>query len=157
MDKVIIKTDKFGNKQWQNKENIGDTLNDIGNSIIEHNNSFYFVGTNRITNTNSDIIVGNIDNTGNVAWTKNIGGAGIQEGNNFIIDNENNIVVVGATNIARIPFGDTLSNDYTNIFALKTDIVGDSITSFSIDKNCRTYANRALLRVCLSKCSFTTM
>jgi hypothetical protein len=136
-DIFIIKTDKYGNKKWQS-EYIGDTLDDVGKAIYEIDNSFYFVGTNEITDSNSDIILGKIDNNGNIDWTKNIGGPGIQEGNNFIIDNENNIIIVGNTNIVTTPAssaGDTLPNNLSNIFALKTNSSGDSITSYSMPGN----------------------
>jgi len=129
-DIIIIKTDKFGNKKWQ-IENIGDSLTDVGNRIIEHENSFYFMGTNQISSNNSDIIIGNIDNNGNISWIKNIGGAGIQEGKSFIIDSDNNFVIVGSTNIVP-PYGDTLANNISNIFMLKATISGDSITSSSL-------------------------
>lgn len=125
-DVILIKTDKYGNKLWQS-QNIGDTLNDIANKIIEHNNSYYFIGTDRLTDTDYDILIGKVSSSGQLENKTLIGGPGRQVGNSFVIDQNNEIIIVGSTNV--LATGDTLEDDYTNLFFLKTNIDGDSISS----------------------------
>lgn len=98
-DGWIIKTDAIGNIQWQ--RNFGGTSTDLFNSILETPDGGFIVGGSTYSidgeatgnHGNNDALIIKLDGTGNVQWSKLIGGSGkdsfkdfgIAEGGGYII------------------------------------------------------------------------
>ncbi len=76
-DIYILKIDTDGNLQWSKV--VGGNAEDRGFTVVELNNGDFIVGgtTQSFGAGMRDAYIFRIDNTGNVAWTNIIGGAGL--------------------------------------------------------------------------------
>ncbi|HVX28799.1 MAG TPA: hypothetical protein VHB70_20795, partial [Parafilimonas sp.] len=86
-DYWIVKTDAFGNIQWQ--KSYGGSLNDVANSIQQTTDGGYIVAGYAASN-NGDVIgnhgsadywVLKLDASGNIQWQKSLGGSDFERAN----------------------------------------------------------------------------
>jgi len=72
-DVYVVKLDSVGNLQWA--EAIGGSLNDVGNSIKQTSDGGYIVAGNSSSFAQGDdYYVVKLDGSGNIEWTRTIGG-----------------------------------------------------------------------------------
>jgi hypothetical protein len=108
-DVFIQKIDSNGNLIWV--KSVGGLGHEIGWSIATDNSKNIYVsgiflgtadfdpgiGTTTLTPIGgSDIFIQKLDSNGNLIWVKSIGGAGYEEVNSSIIDNQGNIFITGS-------------------------------------------------------------
>jgi hypothetical protein len=126
-DLYLIKTDKYGNKEWS--KTIGGKNNDLGSAFqITSDGGFVLIGA--ITDTTSsgsnytDVFLVKISSSGNEEWSKQIGGIGNQRGNYIQLTSDEGFIITGST--------DAIINGETDVFLLKTNSLGDSLWSKTI-------------------------
>ena len=128
-DIILIKTDKYGNAQWQ--QTYGDSLNDKGSSIvITPDNGYVFTGTYTDTASNEDVIISKIDNEGNLLWKNTIGNGSNEEGLGIQKTQDGGFIIVGSTDAYNPWSGNPVGEK--DIFIVKTSENGDSLWSKSI-------------------------
>ncbi len=117
-DVYIIKTDSTGNPQWT--KTIGGTGDDNGYSIIQTKDGGYAVTgeTNSYGVGGYDVYVIKLDSTGNLQWTKTVGGTKNDIGYSIIQSRDGGYAVTGAT----FSFNDTL---YGDLYLVKLDSAGN--------------------------------
>jgi hypothetical protein len=134
-DIFLIKTDKYGNKEWPAGCTFGGEYDDTGAALqLLSDGSYIVVGTytSNLTSTNqTDIILIKVSASGNEDWSKLIGGYGDQCGNYVQITSDNGFIITGSTNASKTDQGDFYLNPggETDVFLLKTNISGDSLWS----------------------------
>jgi hypothetical protein len=96
-DIYVVKLDSSGNVQWT--KTIGGGGEDIANSIIQSRDGGYVVAgyTASFGAGGCDIYVVKLDSSGNVEWTKTIGGGSWDEARSIIQSNDGGFVVAGWT------------------------------------------------------------
>lgn len=102
-DVWVIKFDNEGNKIWENT--YGGPNFDAGRSIIPIGNDEYFVTSSSQSQTDqlssnyglNDVWTFIIDGSGNLKWQKNIGGTGLDFGNDAAQNTKGEIFVVGSS------------------------------------------------------------
>jgi hypothetical protein len=126
-DLYLIKTDKYGNKEWS--KTIGGKNNDLGSAFqITSDGGFVLIGA--ITDTTSsgsnytDVFLVKISSSGNEEWSKQIGGIGNQRGNYIQLTSDEGFIITGST--------DAIISGETDVLLLKTNSLGDSLWSKTI-------------------------
>ncbi len=128
-DIILIKTDKFGNVEWQ--ETYGDSLNEKGSSVvISQDNSYVFTGTYTDKESNKDVIISKIDNNGNLLWKNTIGSISNEEGFGIQETDDGGFIIVGYTDAYNNSNGNPTGEK--DIFIVKTNENGDSLWSRSL-------------------------
>jgi uncharacterized delta-60 repeat protein len=96
-DIYVVKLDSAGNVQWT--KTIGGSSDDEANSIIQSSDGGYVVAgwTKSFGAGWEDIYVVKLDSSGNVLWTKTIGGSSDDEANSIIQSSDGGYVVAGYT------------------------------------------------------------
>lgn len=122
-DMLVVKTDKFGNEEWQKA--FGDSLNNSGNDIaISDNGNIVIVGTSFVSPGKSMIHAIELSPTGTMVWDKKIGNSNNCEGSAISIAPDGTIFILGNT------FTGISSNlDSTDIIITKLSPKGDSLWS----------------------------
>jgi hypothetical protein len=120
-DFYVVKLDSAGNVVWT--KTIGGSDDDYAWSIIQSSDGGYVVAgeTWSFGAGSSDFWVVKLDSSGNVQWTKTIGGSSGDYANSIIQSSDGGYVVVGQTN----SFGE-------NIFVVKLDSSGNVLWSKTI-------------------------
>ena len=97
---------------------IGGTGWDNGSSIVQTRNGGYTIAgtTSSYGAGQNDVYIVNLDSTGNLNWSKTIGGTGNDNGNSIITTKDGGYIVAGSTN----SFG---AGGY-DVFVLKLDSLG---------------------------------
>ncbi|MFH2095724.1 MAG: hypothetical protein ABIJ16_08470, partial [Bacteroidota bacterium] len=128
LDIMLIKTDKYGNPEWQ--KTFGDTLNDEGYSIqLTSDNGYIILGSYAHSLINSDMYLIKTDAGGEIIWENKIGGEYFEEGLCVRETNDGGYILVGSTNEENIWNGNPQGEK--DIFLVKTNATGDSIWSKS--------------------------
>ena len=122
IDMYIIKLDASGNLQWT--RTVGGTGQDFANSIVQTADGGYAVaGT---TNSYGDVINGDmylvkLDSTGNMKWTKTIGGSGVDGGSSIVQTADHGYTIAGSTESFGFGTG--------AIYVVKLDSIGNNCVS----------------------------
>jgi arginine repressor len=92
-----VKLDSSGNVVWT--KTIGGSYNDVANSIIQSSDGGYVVAgwTSSFGAGSIDIYVVKLDSSGNVVWTKTIGGSSDDFAHSIIQSSDGGYVVAGVT------------------------------------------------------------
>ena len=116
-DVYVIKLDSDANLVWA--RTVGGTLADTGNSIIQTSDGGYVIAgsTNSYGADSADIFVIKLDYTGNVKWTRTIGGIGNDIGKSVVQSKDGGYTIVGCTN----SFG---AGGY-DVYVVKLDSLGN--------------------------------
>jgi hypothetical protein len=96
-DMFVVKLDSSGNVQWA--KTIGGSNSDYAWSITQSSDGGYVVAgrTSSFGAGDWDIYVVKLDSSGNVQWTKTIGGSGLDEANSIIQSSDGGYVIAGGT------------------------------------------------------------
>jgi len=96
-DVYIIKLDNMGNVSWT--RTVGGSSNDYGSSIVQTTDGGFVVAgiTNSYGAGNQDVYIIKLDNTGNVSWTRTVGGSDYDRGLSIVQTNDGGYVVAGYT------------------------------------------------------------
>ncbi|MCP4147806.1 MAG: hypothetical protein GY757_08645, partial [bacterium] len=136
-DIFIAKFDSSGNLMWVKRaggsnydEGTAITVDDSGNLFL----TGYFIGTATFENTaltsfgDRDIFIARYDSSGNLAWVKQAGSTGEDEGNSITTDSAGNLLVTGAFT-GSAAFANTVitSNGFSDIFIAKYDVTGNLV------------------------------
>lgn len=118
-DVYVLKIDANGTLKWANA--YGGTLNDFGNAIAEtSDNGFVISGsTESFGSGQRDVYVIKIDSTGNLLWSKAMGGA----------ENESGKSIQELSNKDLVVFGNTRSfgNGFEDYYLIRLNSLGDTI------------------------------
>ncbi len=97
-DVYIIKLDNTGNVSWT--RTVGGSGSDYGFSIVQTTDGGYVVAasTSSYGAGGDDVYIIKLDNTGNVSWTRTVGGSGNEWGNSIVQTTDGGYVVAGSTN-----------------------------------------------------------
>jgi hypothetical protein len=97
-DIYVVKLDSSGNIEWA--KTIGGSGDDYAYSIIQSSDGGYVIAgyTSSFGAGYGDIYVVKLDSSGNVIWTKTIGGSGEDVANSIIQSSDGGYVVAGFTN-----------------------------------------------------------
>jgi len=122
---LIIRTDKYGNKEWESTFGYSGNVINRGYSVTQTTDSGFAIGGYKYTPGHSetgDPIVIKTDSLGNQQWTKNLGGPIKDNKAMLCLDYDGNILV--GTN-----YGDEMSGDdvYSRINIIKLDNEGNII------------------------------
>jgi len=126
-DLYLIKTDKYGNKEWSNT--LGGKYNDLGSAFqVTSDGGFVLIGTITYTipsgSNYTDVFLVKISSSGNEEWSKQIGGAGNQSGNYIQLTSDEGFIITGST--------DSIMSGETDVLLLRTNSLGDSLWSKTI-------------------------
>jgi hypothetical protein len=123
-DMFVVKLDSSGNVQWS--KTIGGSDWDEAYSIIQSSDGGYVVAgeTRSFGAGNGDIYVVKLDSSGNVIWTKTIGGSDWDEAYSIIQSSDGGYVVAGETRSFGAGNGD--------IYVVKLDSSGNVIWTKTI-------------------------
>jgi len=96
-DMYLVKLDATGNLKWT--KTIGGVLDDGANSVIQTSDGGYTLAgtTNSFGAGGYDMYVVKLDSTGNLKWTKTIGGSGSEAATSLVHTPDGGYVVTGAT------------------------------------------------------------
>jgi hypothetical protein len=95
-DFYVVKLDSSGNVQWT--KTIGGSSEDVAGPIIQSSDGGYVVaGSTRSFTEDVNIYVVKLDSSGNVVWTKTIGGSYYDWANSIIQSSDGGYVVAGGT------------------------------------------------------------
>ena len=90
----ILKTDSFGNKEWDNE--FSDSLFSSASDVIETKSNRFYLSGSTVTNTFSGdyyCFVKNIDSKGKLIWNQVFGKK--KYGNNIVLNSDNKLYVAG--------------------------------------------------------------
>jgi uncharacterized delta-60 repeat protein len=96
-DVYVIKLNSFGNLQWT--KTIGGANADQGNSIHQTTDTGYVITgyTTSFGAGNNDVYLIKLDASGNLQWTKTIGGANADQGNSIKQISDGSYIIGGST------------------------------------------------------------
>jgi hypothetical protein len=119
-DVYVVKLDGSGNIQWT--RTIGGRISDEGNSIIQTSDGGYAVaGWSASFGAGSgDVYVLKLDGSGNLQWTRTIGGRNVDYGYSIIQTTDGGYAVAGYTSSV-----DDGSVVYDNVYVVKLDGSGN--------------------------------
>jgi arginine repressor len=123
-DIYVVKLDSSGNVLWT--KTIGGSYNDVANSIIQSSDGGYVVAgwTSSFGAGSADIYVVKLDSSGNVIWTKTIGGSNWDEAWSIIQSSDGGYVVAGWTS--------SFGAGSADIYVVKLDSSGNVIWTKTI-------------------------
>jgi uncharacterized delta-60 repeat protein len=124
-DIYVVKLDSSGNVIWS--KTIGGGNADVAYSIIQSSDGGYIVigRTQSFGAGGYDVYVVKIDSSGNVLWTKTIGGGSVDEARSIIQSSDGGFAIAGYTQ----SFG---AGSYYDIYVVKTGPLGDTCWSQGI-------------------------
>jgi hypothetical protein len=116
-DLYVVKLDGSGNIQWT--RNIGGEDDDAGCSIIKTSDGGYAVAgwTKSFGAGEGDIYVVKLDGSGNIQWTRTIGGGDFEEGYSIIQTSDGGYAVAGYTK--------SFGAKYYDVYVVKLDGSGN--------------------------------
>jgi len=96
-DVYVVKLDAKGNLQWT--KTIGGPESEEGNSLIQTSDGGYAIAgeTSSFGAGESDVYVVKLDSTGNLQWTRTIGGPGNEAGYSLIQTSDSGYAIAGST------------------------------------------------------------
>jgi hypothetical protein len=127
-DMYVVKLDANGNVQWA--KTIGGGFGTSANSIIQSSDGGYVVA-GLIWNFGAggfDMYVVKLDSSGNVQWTKTIGGSYMDVAYSIIQSSDGGYVIAGRTNRS----GSNVGLGYTDIYVVKLDSSGNVLWTKTI-------------------------
>jgi hypothetical protein len=127
-DMYVVKLDANGNVQWA--KTIGGGFGTSANSIIQSSDGGYVVA-GLIWNFGAggfDMYVVKLDSSGNVQWTKTIGGSYEDVAYSIIQSSDGGYVIAGRTNRS----GSNVGLGYTDIYVVKLDSSGNVLWTKTI-------------------------
>lgn len=94
-DIYLAKIDSSGNSQWE--YTIGGSGNDFGYALVQTSDEGYAIAgvTNSGGAGNDDVYVVKLDGSGNLQWTRTIGGTGMDRGYSIIQANDGGYIICG--------------------------------------------------------------
>ncbi len=113
----VVKLNSVGNVQWT--KTIGGTRDNEGYSIVQTKDKGYAITgkTNAYGAGGYDVYVVKLDSSGNLQWTKTIGGRKNEQGNSIIESRDGGYAITGNT----YSFNDTI---YGDVYIIKLDSAG---------------------------------
>jgi len=116
-DVYVVKLDANGNLQWT--KTIGGENDDRGFSLIQTSDGGYAIAgyTSSFGAGQLDVYVVKLDSTGNLQWTKTIGGPGDEVGTSLIQTSDGGYVIAGATR--------SFGAGGTDVYVVKLDANGN--------------------------------
>jgi len=116
-DVYVVKLDTHGNLQWT--KTIGGKGWDVGNSLIQTSDGGYAIAgyTSSFGAGQLDVYVVKLDSTGNLQWTKTIGGPGDEIGISLIQTPDGGYVIAGGTT--------SFGAGGTDVYVVKLDANGN--------------------------------
>jgi len=116
-DVYVIKLDANGNLQWT--KTIGGKYRDLGHSIIQTSDGGYAIAgyTSSYGAGWEDVYVVKLDATGNLQWTKTIGGENDDKGYSLIQTSDGGYVIAGYTS--------SFGAGETDVYVVKLDAKGN--------------------------------
>jgi hypothetical protein len=137
-DIYVVKLDSSGNIVWT--KTIGGSKDDYAFSITQSSDGGYIVAgyTNSFGGGLADFYVVKLDSSGNVIWTKTIGGWSLDVGGSIIQSSDGGYVVAGAT----LSFG---AGEF-DFYVVKMDDNGNvcfsqNITNYSVSSNVGSFSS----------------
>ncbi len=97
LDVYLVKLDANGNLQWT--KTIGGPASEEGNSLIQTSDGGYAIAgsTTSFGAGEWDVYLVKLDASGNLQWTKTIGGPASEAGNSFIQTSDGGYAIAGST------------------------------------------------------------
>jgi len=123
---LIIRTDKYGNKEWESTFSYSGNVINRGYSVIQTTDSGFAIGGFKYTPGHpetGDPIVIKTDSIGNQQWLKNIGGPYLDNKAMLCLGKDGSIIA--ATTYADSMFGN--DNAYRRIHIVKIDNLGNIV------------------------------
>jgi hypothetical protein len=116
-DVYVVKLDAKGNLQWT--KTIGGPKDDRGFSLIQTSDGGYVIAgyTRSFSAGWTDVYVVKLDASGNLQWTKTIGGTEVDGGISLIQTSDGGYAITGTTNSFGTPSGD--------VYVVKLDANGN--------------------------------
>jgi hypothetical protein len=143
-DIYVVKLDSGGNVQWT--KTIGGSSDDAAYSIIQSSDGGYVVAgrTSSFGAGGWDMYVVKLDSSGNVQWTKTIGGSDFDAAYSIIQSSDGGYVVAGGT----LSFG----AGSADIYVVKMDANGNvcfsqNITNYSVSSNVGSFSSPSTVAI----------
>jgi uncharacterized delta-60 repeat protein len=123
-DMYVVKLDSNGNVVWT--KTIGGSNSDVANSIVQSSDGSYVVAGETLSfgASGRDIYVVKLDSSGNIVWTKTIGGSWDDFANSVIQSSDGGYVIAGYTQ--------SFGASWYDIYVVKLDSSGNVIWSKTI-------------------------
>jgi uncharacterized delta-60 repeat protein len=123
-DMYVVKLDSNGNVVWT--KTIGGSNGDVANSIVQSSDGGYVVAGETLSfgASGRDIYVVKLDSSGNIVWTKTIGGTNDDVANSIIQSSDGGYVIAGYTQ--------SFGAGGWDIYVVKLDSSGNVIWSKTI-------------------------
>jgi uncharacterized delta-60 repeat protein len=123
-DMYVVKLDSNGNVVWT--KTIGGSNSDVANSIVQSSDGGYVVAGETLSfgASGRDIYVVKLDSSGNIVWTKTIGGSWDDFANSVIQSSDGGYVIAGYTQ--------SFGASWYDIYVVKLDSSGNVIWSKTI-------------------------
>ncbi|MCK4654932.1 MAG: SBBP repeat-containing protein [Candidatus Cloacimonetes bacterium] len=144
------------NIDWSWVEAAGGEMNDAGSSVAVTDEFIYLTGsfklssmfgnTELVSNGNFDVFVAKMDLAGNWIWAVSAGGMGFDRSYDIVLDNEDNVYVIGRFS-NEVDFGSDhlVSEGYTDIFIAKLDSDGNWLWAKQAGGNSHDFVNSIAL------------
>jgi arginine repressor len=146
-DIYVVKLDSSGNVIWT--KTIGGSSSDGAYSIIQSSDGGYVVAgyTESFGAAYGDIYVVKLDSSGNVIWTKTIGGSDTDTANSIIQSSDGGYVVAGATRTFKAGRGRD-----ADIYVVKMDANGNvcfsqNITNYSVSSTIPSFSSPSVVAI----------
>jgi hypothetical protein len=143
-DFYVVKLDSSGNVVWT--KTIGGSLTDVAYSIIQSSDGGYVVAgyTQSFGAGGADIYVVKLDSSGNVVWTKTIGGSYFDWAYSIIQSSDGGYIVAGGTT----SFGAGIDDFYV----VRMDSSGNvcfsqNITNYSVSSNVGSFSSPSTVAI----------
>jgi len=140
----VVKLDSSGNVVWT--KTIGGSSGDEAWSIIQSSDGGYVVagGTLSFGAGYADFYVVKLDSSGNVLWTKTIGGSNIDWANSIIQSSDGGYVVAGGTT--------SFGAGYADFYVVKLDANGNvcfsqNITNYSVSSTVPSFSSPSTVAI----------
>jgi hypothetical protein len=116
-DVYLVKTDAFGNMQWQKA--YGGTDADMGDCVIQTTDGGYAIAgsTDSLGADGVDMYLAKTDDQGNWKWSKTYGGTGPDFGQSLVQTDDGGYAIVGYTS--------SFGAGGEDVYLVKTEVVGE--------------------------------